>query len=125
MTLLLSATGPTPREEVWARYSTPSLWPTWAPQIRSVTTSGSFAPGTRGTVHGPWPTRIPFVIRSVDAVAREWSWRVGLGPLGVVMDHGVDQAGTGSQAWVRIHAPALLVAPYVPIARLALRRLVG
>ena len=82
-------------------------------------------PGTSGTVHGPWPVRIPFEIRSVDATLRQWSWRVGLGPLGLVMDHGVEEFGTGSRAWVRIHAPAPLVAPYAPIARLALRRLVS
>ena len=78
-----------------------------------------------GTVHGPWRTRIAFEIRSVDAAARVWSWRVGVGPLGLVMDHGVEETGTGARAWVRLHAPAPLVAPYAPIARLALRRLVS
>lgn len=125
MTLLLAAIGPTPADEVWSRYSTPERWSEWAPQIRSVSCSGPLAPGLSGTVHGPWPTRIPFEIRSVDVAARVWSWRVGVGPLSLVMDHGVEEAGTGARAWVRLHAPALLVAPYAPIARLALRRLVS
>ena len=125
MTLLLAATGPTPADEVWSRYSTPERWAEWAPQIRSVSCAGPFAPGTSGTVRGPWPVRIPFEIRSVDAGARVWSWRVSIGPLGVLMDHGVEESGTGARAWVRIHAPAALVAPYAPIARAALRRLVS
>jgi len=125
MSLLLAATGPADLDEVWTRYSTPDRWPEWAPQIRSVSCSGPFNPGTSGTVHGPWPARIPFQIRSVDPSARQWSWRVGVGPLGVVMDHGVEESGSGTRAWVRIHAPAPLVAPYAPIARLALRRLVS
>jgi hypothetical protein len=125
MSLLLAATGPTPVDEVWGRYSTPDRWVEWAPQIRSVSCSGPLVPGMSGTVHGPWPMRIPFEIRSVDATARVWSWRVGVGPLGVVMDHGVEASGSGARAWVRLHAPTPLVAPYAPVARLALRRLVS
>lgn len=125
MSLLLSASGPAFPDEVWDRYATPSRWPEWAPQIWSVSTSGPLAPGLSGTVHGPWPTRIPFEIRAVDPAAREWSWRVGVGPLHVVMDHGVEESEAGARAWVRIHAPALLAAPYAPVARLALRRLVS
>jgi hypothetical protein len=73
---------------------------------------------------GPLFTFAPFRIRYVDDRARTWSWWVGFGPAGVGMDHGVDDTGTGSRAWVRIHAHRWLAAPYAPIARLALRRLV-
>ena len=125
MTLLIEVSGPSPPDEVWTRYSTPSLWSSWAPQIRSVSYARLFAPGLRGTVHGPWPTRIPFEIRSVDVTARTWSWQVGVGPLRVLMEHGVDASGTGSRAWVRIHLPAPLALPYAPLARLALKRLVS
>jgi len=69
-------------------------------------------------------TRVPFRIRSVDHAGRRWSWWVGFGPVGVGMDHGVDATDTGSRAWVRIHAHRYLVRPYVPAAKLALRRLV-
>jgi hypothetical protein len=51
--------------------------------------------------------------------------RVGVGPLAVVLDHGVDPVGAGSSAWADVHAPRLLVRAYAPLARLALRRLVA
>lgn len=124
MTILLEATGPASPDEVWDRYATPSRWPEWAPQIRSATLSDPLQAGDRGVVHGFWPLRIPVRIRSVDEVTKRWSWWAGLGPLGLAMDHGVDADGSGSRAWARLYAPTALVAPYVPIARLALRRLV-
>ena len=54
-----------------------------------------------------------------------WSWWVGLGPLGMPMDHGVDAEGDGSRAWARMYLPSWALAPYAPLARLALRRLVS
>ncbi len=111
---------------MWHRYTDPASWPGWAPQIRGVdVTEAVLERGTRGTVHGPLLVRVPFRIRSVDHRARRWSWRAGFGLLGVDMDHGVDEAQDGSRAWVRIHAHRYLVLPYVPVARLALRRLVA
>ena len=62
---------------------------------------------------------------AVDAAARRWTWRVGVGPLGVVLDHGVDPADGETTAWADVHAPRLLVRAYAPLARLALRRLVA
>lgn len=123
--MLVSVEGDAPVELVWERYTHPSQWPAWAPQIRSVDSDDDpIEPGTRGTVHGPVFTFAPFRIRYVDHRAREWSWWVGLGVLGVGMDHGVDETDGGSRAWVRIHAHRYLAAPYAPIARLALKRLV-
>jgi uncharacterized protein YndB with AHSA1/START domain len=113
-------------EEVWERYTDPALWPTWAPQVRAVTgTVEPVLPGDRGWVLGPVGTRVPFVVLAVDAGSRRWSWRVGVRPAAVVMEHGVDADGHGSRAWVDIRAPRLLVLPYLPVAWLALRRLVG
>lgn len=125
----IEAEGPASADLVWERYTRPSLWPGWAPQIRRVeATDDPIVAGTRGTVRGPLFTFAPFRIRYVDERARTWSWWVGLGPLGVGMDHGVDElvdeGDEGSRAWVRIHAHRYLVAPYVPVARGALRRLV-
>ncbi len=125
MSVLLEASGPTPPEEVWERYSSPARWPEWAPQIRRAALTSPLQTGEHGTVHGPWPTWVPVWIRSVDPERRHWSWRVGLGLLGLVMDHGVEATDDGSRAWVRIHAPGVLVAPYAPLAKLALRRLVS
>ena len=126
----IEATGPRPVDDAWEQYTRTAAWPEWAPQIRGVRgVTGRIAPGDRGVVHGPFPVRVPFTIVSVDPSARRWTWRVGVGPLAVVLDHGVDaaRAGTtgGSTAWADVHAPRLLVRAYAPLARLALRRLVG
>lgn len=126
--MLVTAEGDAPADRVWERYTRPSQWPQWAPQISRVeATDDPIVAGTRGTVHGPLLSFAPFRVRYVDERARTWSWWVGVGPFGVGMDHGVDErdeGDEGSRAWVRIHAHRYLVAPYVPVARLALRRLV-
>lgn len=127
----IDATGAAPAEEIWRRYTRPALWPGWAPHIRRVVTDVDvIEPGACGTVRGPLVAQVRFRILDVDHAARCWSWWVGLGPAGVVMEHGVDPAGVdpagggGSRAWLRVRAPGLLVAPYAPVAALALRRLV-
>lgn len=124
--LEVSATGDRPVDGAWDRYVHPVQWPTWAPQIRSVTCDDDvIATGTTGVVHGPALIRIPFRIEAVDPERREWTWRVGVGPVGVRMDHGVESTDDGgTHAWARIHLPSVVAAPYAPIARLALRRLV-
>lgn len=122
----IEATGPRAVEEVWARYTCPSDWPSWAPQIRTVRgISDPIAAGARGVVHGPLLIRVPFRIVSVDEPARRWTWRVGVGALSVMLDHGVDETAAGSNAWADVHAPRVAVLAYSPLARLALRRLVG
>lgn len=132
--MLVAAEGEASVEEVWRRYRRVDLWASWAPQIRSVATDAEgaegaegpvVAPGLRGTVHGPLVVRVPFRILAVDEERRRWSWRVGVGRVGVVMEHGVDTSPLGSRAWVRIHLPAALAAGYAPLAHLALRRLVA
>ncbi len=121
----IAASGPRSIEEVWADYTHPSAWPSWAPQIRSVHGVGDpITAGDRGVVHGPVVLRVPFRIESIDQVARRWTWRVGVGPLSVVLDHGVDAMEAGCCAWADVHAPGVAVLAYSPIARLALRRLV-
>ena len=122
----IEAVGPRPTEEVWQRYVTPSQWPGWARKFRDVRGVGDpLEPGARGVVRGPLLVHLPFRIVSVDAAARRWTWRVGLGPVAVVLDHGVDDQGDDTCAWADVHAPSALVLPYAPLARLALRRLVG
>lgn len=128
--MLVTATGPASVEDAWQRYVLPALWPLWAPQIRAVriatgTPDEPVVPGLRGTVLGPPPLRVPFRVLAVDGTERRWAWRAGLGPLGVTMEHGVDPDGPGCTAWVRIRLPGPLAAPYAPVARLALRRLVA
>ncbi len=124
--MLISVDGPAPLERVWECYTSPARWPDWAPQIRRVdATADPIAPDVRGTVHGPLLVRVPFRVLEVDDDERRWSWRVGFGPVGLRMTHGVDPSAAGSRAWVEIHAPSPLVLPYVPLARHALRRLVA
>ena len=133
----VQACGDARPEDVWDRYVDPRAWSSWAPHISSVSVArgeleGTVVPGLRGTVLGPALLRVPFRILSVDHAAHRWTWRVGIGPLAVTMDHGVDPAGadepegrrSGSCAWLRIHLPTPLAAPYLPFARRALRRLV-
>ncbi|WP_183094561.1 SRPBCC family protein [Nocardioides stalactiti] len=125
MPVLVSASGPASVDEAWARYSRPSAWPTWAPQITRVATDRAvLEPGLRGVVHGPLFVRVPFRVGEVDHGAHRWSWRVGVGAAAVHMEHGVDPEGSGSTAWVRIHLPWLVCFPYLPVARWALRGLV-
>lgn len=124
--LVVDAEGPAAPDEVWRRYSHASQWSTWAPQIRRVSgASDPVAAGDHGWVRGPFPLRVPYAVLDVDPDAQRWTWRVGLGPASVVMEHGVDALDVGSRAWVRIALPAPLALPYAPLARLALRRLVG
>ncbi|QBR92246.1 SRPBCC family protein [Nocardioides euryhalodurans] len=121
----VDAEGPLSPAEVWERYTHASLWSSWAPQVRGV--SGAHDPvraGDRGWVRGPFPLRLPYTVLAVDEGARRWSWQVGIGVVSVVMEHGVDPAPAGSRAWLRIEVPGPLAAPYAPIARMALRRLV-
>lgn len=120
-TLTVGAAGAATQEQVWERYATPELWPTWAPHLRGVTCADSrVRAGSSGTVHGPVGVRVPFEVLGVDEVARTWSWRVGK-PIGVTMTHGVEEHALGAAA--RVEIPVALAA-YAPIARLALRRLV-
>ena len=124
--MLVSADGPADAAEVWRRYTSPAEWPGWAPQISAVDTADDpIRTGTSGVVLGPLLVRVPYRILEVDPVGQRWEWRVGVGPLGLRMEHGVDELATGSRAWVRIHAPTVLVLPYRPLARLALRRVVA
>jgi hypothetical protein len=49
---------------------------------------------------------------------------VRLGPVRLELHHGVEPHPRGCATWLRESGPAPVVAPYLPIARIALRRLV-
>lgn len=119
------ANGPVPAAQVWERYAQPAGWPQWAPQIVRVQASAPrIAAGVTGRVHGPLGVRVDFVICAVDEQRRTWSWRVRLGPLRLELEHGVELHPRGSSTWLLVRGPAVVVACYLPIARLALHRLV-
>ena len=63
----VSATGALHPNAVWERYATPSEWPSWAPQIRSVECSRDrLATGVTGRVHGLFGVTTDFEVLSVD-----------------------------------------------------------
>ena len=124
--LAIRARGQAPPQIAWERYIDPRCWPQWSPQIRRVDGPRQpVLPGDQGTVVGPAGLRVDFTILEVDPGERRWSWRVAILAGRLTLDHGIDPAGAGSTAWVRIHGPAPVVAPYAPFAWLALRRLVS
>jgi Polyketide cyclase / dehydrase and lipid transport len=132
-TLEVSASGPLAPDEAWERYARPGLWHTWAPQVRGVDVAVErLTGGETGRVHGPLGLAVDFRVETWDDDAREWSWVVRPRPrLGgrlpltrLRMTHGVAPAGSGSRTWLRVTGFAPLVASYLPVARVALHRLV-
>jgi hypothetical protein len=119
------AAGPLPVELVWERYAVPARWPEWAPQISGVRASAArIAPGVTGQVFAPLGLRLDFEIAEVDEQRRTWAWRVRLGPLRLWLEHGVLPEPGGCATWLRVRGPAPVVVAYLPLARLALDRLV-
>ncbi|MGY1811170.1 SRPBCC family protein [Blastococcus sp. SYSU D00820] len=125
-TLTVHASGPIGPREAWQRYARPARWPEWAPQITGVEFPlPRLAAGERGRVRGPAGVTLPFVVDAVDEAARQWSWTVSLGPVRLRLLHWVtDGPDGGSTTGLRITGPAPLVVGYVPLARLAIGRLV-
>jgi hypothetical protein len=134
----LAAVGPAPPEVAWERYARLSLWPTWSPQIRSVTAPDEhLATGLTGTVQGWGGLQLPFVVDAVEDGARRWVWTVQLQRAALPLPDGAARAtrmqlehrvlpaaGGGSLTTLVVHGPAAPVSGYAPLAGLALRRLV-
>jgi hypothetical protein len=122
----VSARGPASPDEAWERYADLDRWPGWAPQITGVRAPRRrLEPGLRGTVHAAGVVRIPFEVLAVDEAARTWSWRVKVGPAHLLLHHGVEPDGDGARTWLVTEGPALVVAPYTPVAFVALHAHVG
>ncbi|TXR57596.1 SRPBCC family protein [Quadrisphaera setariae] len=138
----LAVTGAAPPPLAWERYADPSLWPTWSPQIASVTASTTrLTTGTTGVVRGHGGLRLDFTAEDVDDDARRWTWRVtpthalfahlpgALRRFGRLrLEHGVSLSGRvdgGSTTTLAIEGSAPVVLAYAPAAALALRRLVA
>lgn len=124
--LRVRAEGPRAPEDVWDRYCRPHRWPEWSPQMRRVETEADVVvPGAAGTVHGPAGIVVRFVVVDVDAVHRQWSWLVRVGPVRLHLDHAVrDRAGGGSIAEAVVDGPWPFVRAYRLPVWVALRRLV-
>ena len=120
----IAVSGPCPPGEVWDRYVRPRRWPEWSPQIRSVRYPGeTLQPGTTGVVLGPAGLRVHFRIEEV-APERSWSWSVTAAGVHLHLVHTVEAAATGTRTGLTVRGPAPVVLLYLPVALLALRRLV-
>ena len=126
----ISAVGPLAPGWAWERYADLDRWPEWAPQISGVAApERRLRPGLRGTVRAAGLLHVAFVVDAVDEAARTWSWTVRLGPVRLHLRHGVEPApsggpGTGTRTWLVTTGPAPVVAPYTPLALVALHSLV-
>lgn len=121
----MQVTGPVPAARVWERYALPSRWASWAPHIRGVEASADrIAPGVTGRVRGPFGIAVTFVVTEVDEQRRTWAWDVRCGPVRMHLRHGVEPDPRGAATWLVVRGPAPVVVTYLPVARLALRRLV-
>lgn len=119
------ASGPLAADEAWERYARPSLWPAWAPQISRVSCSiDRLRVGATGRVYAPLGLYVHFVVDAVDEAEREWAWTARRGPLVLHLKHGVQTTAGGCSTWLEVHGPLPVVLGYVPLARVALHRLV-
>ncbi len=127
MRLTLRADGTADIGLVWARYSTPELWPTWAPQIRRVECSAQrLAVGVTGTVYGVIPNiGARFEVMEFSDEEHRWIWDIVAGPVRMRLDHRSEsRIGGGTSTALVVDGPAASVLVYAPVARISLESLV-
>ncbi|GAB2586564.1 hypothetical protein Aab01nite_51410 [Paractinoplanes abujensis] len=121
----LEVCGPRDAADVWDRYVRPARWAEWSPQIRSVDyAEPELRERTGGVVHGPFGVRARFFVARVSP-PQSWLWDVFVAGAAVELSHRVEPVAEGTRTTLTIRGPGPLVLPYVPLARLALRRLVS
>lgn len=126
MPLTVRAKGSAPPDVVWARYTEPEQWPTWAPHMkRAEYPYPRVTPGTFGRVYAYGGFSLPFSIDAVDEEARTWDWSVYLASQRIELKHGVVAHGSRTRVWASIGLPLPLALAYAPVAKLALHRLVS
>jgi uncharacterized protein YndB with AHSA1/START domain len=112
-----------PAERAWDLLVDVRRWPDWGPTVSGARVGASeygrhrISAGATGSVCaavGPW---IPFRVTAYDA-GRSWSWQVAGVP---ATSHRVEHLGDG-RCRVGFGVP-LLVAPYLAVCAIALRRL--
>jgi len=120
------ASGPVHPDEAWDRYARPERWSQWSPQVREVDMdSDVIAAGSAGTVRTLGGVQVRFVVLDVDPPARSWSWRVRVGPVGMVLEHHLlPRPDGGTRAEVVIHGAWAVARLYRLPATVALHRLV-
>ncbi|MGJ7441703.1 SRPBCC family protein [Aquipuribacter sp. MA13-6] len=120
------ASGPVHPDEAWDRYARPERWSQWSPQVRGVEMDADvIVAGSAGTVRTLGGAQVQFVVLDVDPRARSWSWRVRVGPVGMVLEHHLQaRPEGGTRAEVVIHAAWPVARLYRLPATVALHRLV-
>jgi hypothetical protein len=127
MRITLRADGAADIGTVWERYAVPSLWSTWAPQIRRVECSAErLAVGVTGVVFGVIPNiGASFEVVELDEDGHRWAWDVMAGPVRMHLDHRSEsRIGGGTSTTLVADGPAAAVITYAPVARLSLESLV-
>ena len=127
MRLTLRADGTADLGLVWQRYSTPELWPSWAPQIRRVECSAErLAIGVTGTVFGVVPNiGARFEVVEFSDEEHRWVWDVLAGRVRMRIDHRSEsRIGGGTSTTLIVDGPAASVLVYAPVARISLESLV-
>jgi hypothetical protein len=125
--LTLRADGAAPIDLVWERYAVPSLWSSWAPQIRRVECSAErLAVGVTGMVFGVIPNiGASFEVVRFDEDEHRWAWDVVAGPVRLHLDHRSEsRIGGGTSTALVADGPAAAVMTYAPVARISLESLV-
>ncbi len=122
----VEVTGPARPEVAWERYADLAAWPAWAPQIRAVEADGErLARGRSGVVRVPGGLAVRFVVTAVDEPGTRWSWIAWVGPLALTLHHDLTATPAGTCAGLVLEGPAVVVAAYAPLTRVALARLVA
>ncbi len=129
MKAAVAASGPAAPDVVWDRYIHPGRWHEWSPQILAVDyPDDTLHAGGSGTVHGPCRIAVNFEVLAIDREKRCWTWRVSLAGITLEMAHGVqaviETRPAATRTTLDITGPAPIVLGYLPIARIALGRLV-
>lgn len=123
LTVTLRSAGTASAAVAWERYADLDLWSTWSPQVRRVEApERRLRAGLEGAVVGPLGVRVPFVVTEVGE--RSWSWDVRPPGLRLTLHHFVLDHPDGSLTELVVRGPAPVVLGYVPLAQLALGRLV-
>lgn len=107
-----------PAEVLWALLTETEYWPAWGPTVRAGEIDGErFESGATGTVTTAVGIDLPFEITSFEPGV-QWSWKVAGVP---ATDHRVEALGP-DRCRVGFGVPPL-VAPYLVVCQVALRRL--
>ncbi len=121
----LRASGSASPEIAWQRYVELAQWSSWAPHIIGVEAEGTYLRiGLTGVVRVVGGLGVPFTVTAVDHSAMTWSWIARVTSLVLTLTHTVAPAAEGTTTTLAMEGPALLVYSYLPLAEIALLRLV-